>query len=108
MTDRPEYTPLSAVLPRLYWMVFGNIILLLTVVTTMMGSFQNLVVASVVFWANATCMVIVRYLDIRFFRGETVDSQVATMAHWRKYGLLLFIGSAFAWALTLLLRTLLI
>lgn len=108
MTSRPEYTPLSTVLPRLYWMVFGNIILLLTAVTTMLGSFQNLLVASLVFWADVICMVIIRYLDIRFFQGETVDSQAATLSHWKKYSISLFVGSALAWSLTLFLRTLLI
>ena len=104
MTDRPEYTPLSAVLPRLYWMVFGNIILLLTAVTTMLGSFQNLAVATIMFWVNASCMVIVRYVDIRFLRGETVDSQTATLGHWKKYTVSFLAGAALTWALTILLR----
>ena len=108
MNDHPGtgYTPLSAVLPRLYWMVFGNIILLLTAVTTVLGSFQNLLVASFVFWANAICMVIIRYLDIRYFQGETSDGQMATMAQWKKYSISLLIASAFTWALTLMLRVL--
>lgn len=108
MNDHPriEYTPLSAVLSRLYWMVFGNIILLLTALTTVLGSSQNLLVPSVVFWANAICMVIIRYLDIRYLQGETVDGQVATMDHWKKYSGSLLLASAFTWALTLMLRVL--
>jgi hypothetical protein len=108
MNSRPEYTPLSAVLPRLYWMVFGNIFLVLTALTTALGSFQNLLVASLLFWVNVICMAVIRYLDIRFFRGETVDSTVATLSHWKKYSVSLFVVSALVWSFVLLFRTMLI
>jgi hypothetical protein len=105
-TSETEYTPLSAVLPRLYWMVFGNIILLLTAVTTMLRAFQDLHLASLVFWANAACMVIIRYLDVRYLRGETADSQAATIAHWKRYSIFLLVGAASTWALTITIRVL--
>jgi hypothetical protein len=99
-----EHTPFSAVLPRIYWMLFGNIILLLTALTTALGSFQSLTAASAVFWLNTVCMVVVRYLDIRHFQGSTVDGQVATMAHWKKYSVSLLVMSASIWALILMLQ----
>jgi len=50
------------------------------------------------YFLTLASLVAVRYVDIRYFKGETGESgTLATMADWRKYALLLVSGSAAAW-----------
>ena len=51
------------------------------------------------FWVTVAAMVLVRYIDITRFNGQTSDNQPATLAHWRKYILLLLAVSAAMWVL---------
>jgi len=106
MSDHPEiqYTPFSAAFARLYWMVFGTIILLFTAITVAFGSFQNIQAAGVIYWGDVFCMIIVRYLDIRYLRGETVDCQPATMKDWKRYSVFLVIASLVIWVFISIVR----
>jgi hypothetical protein len=107
MSDHPEiqYTPFSAVFARVYWMVFGSLILLITAITVASGTFQNIYAAGVIYWLDVFCMIIVRYLDIRYLRGETVDCRPATWRDWKRYTVFLLITSAAIWALIWTVRS---
>jgi hypothetical protein len=55
--------------------------------------------ADVVFWSAAAALVLARYLDIKFYSGSTATGQPASMAHWRKYAVVLLICLAAVWTL---------
>jgi multisubunit Na+/H+ antiporter MnhE subunit len=76
-------------------MILGNAVLYLSAVFIVIhhGSFSP---ADVVFGAVVASCVGLRYLDIKYLKGETASGEPATLAHWRRYSLLL---GAFALAL---------
>lgn len=43
------------------------------------------------------CLVGVRYIDIKYFMGETMNGQRTSLSHWRRYTirLLIFVGFLF-------------
>ncbi len=45
----------------------------------------------------AGCLVAVRYADIRYLGGRTAEGVPATMAHWRRYVLVLMVASTAVW-----------
>jgi hypothetical protein len=69
-------------------MVLGNALLYLSVVFIVKhrGSFS---LADVALGAVAAGCVGLRYLDIKYLKGQTASGETATLAHWRRYSLLL-------------------
>jgi hypothetical protein len=59
----------------------------------------SIAAADAVFWATAGLVIAVRYLDIKRFHGQTVTSQPATMAHWRRYAVFMLGISLVIWSL---------
>lgn len=103
MPDRPEVRYVSGVglLIRLYWMLFGNSALLILALFIATHKYDMLLVASLAYFAIIVSMVVVRYVDIRFFNGETVDGRPATMEHWRRYAMIIAIAGLAAWLVAL-------
>jgi hypothetical protein len=49
--------------------------------------------ADILFWLFAIGLILVRFVDIRFLKGETMDNQPATLKHWLRYSLVLLIAA---------------
>lgn len=76
------------VLSRLYWLVLGNVLgagLLFTIVEKRVA-FPS--VWDVAFVLSIVSLIVVRYVDIRHFKGETCFGEPSTMDHWRRYACL--------------------
>ena len=71
------------ILVRLTWIFGGIAVLLYSAVYIAMGKGSGLV--DIFFLLAAIGIVLVRFVDIRFFKGETLDNQPATLKHWRRY-----------------------
>jgi hypothetical protein len=69
-------------------MILGNAALYLSAVFIAKhhGSFS---LADVAFGAVVPTCVGLRYLDIKYLKGQTASGEPATLAHWRRYSLLL-------------------
>jgi hypothetical protein len=80
-------------------MLLGNFALALSAIFIALNAGASLCLADAVFWAAAASMVGIRYLDIARFRGQTVMSEPATMAHWRRYVVVLPAVSLGVWGL---------
>ena len=83
-------------LVRLGWMLFGSAILLFSAI----GIIQHegfLSVADGAFWAALAACIVLRYIDIKYFKGHAASGQPATMVHWRRYALTLLILGAAVW-----------
>lgn len=53
------------------------------------------VLADIIFLLFTLGLVLVRFVDIRYLKGETMDGDPATLKHWRRYTLRLLIFAGF-------------
>ena len=104
MSKRDEkiiHNSVPGLLARLFWMVVGNFILFISTIFILQNEQGRIFhTADVVFISTVVVLIIVRYLDIRFWGGLTVTDSIATMANWRKYALLLLGLSAAVWVIS--------
>ncbi len=87
----------AGVLARLWWMLLGNVVLALSAVFILHNTSGFFHPADVVFWIVAVSLVLVRYVDIRYFNGLTATGAPASTKHWIKYTVMLIVCSAAAW-----------
>ena len=82
---------------RLWWMAIGNVILLMFagLILRSGGGFS---IWDVAFWATAASLVVVRYADIRYWKGLTRDGEPADMKHWRNHALITAVASGLLFA----------
>jgi uncharacterized membrane protein len=98
--DRPEEHPaetslLGCLIPT-FWMLIGNGILALSALAIAAGE-TLFGVADVFYWATVGCLLAARYADIRYFAGKTSEGKSATMAHYRRYSIILCVVSGVVW-----------
>ena len=88
-----------SILARLFWMAIGNVVLVMSCVSISQQKGAMFQTADVVFWITVSFLILVRYLDIKLWDGQTAMGIPATMAHWKKYSILLLAGSTAVWLL---------
>jgi hypothetical protein len=84
---------------RIFWSLIGNIILVFLAVKI----FQKQTLLSIfdlLYWVLVPLLVMVRYCDIKYLKGITVEGLPATMTQWRKYVKYLVFISTGLWLLT--------
>lgn len=91
-----EGTGCLPALPRLLWMFGGPITLIFCLLYMVLGR-ATLAVDSI-YVLSVCSMVVVRYLDIKLYKGEKFNGQPATLNHWRRYSLALLLGAAVLFA----------
>lgn len=84
-SDQSQGDPPAGCLLRLFWMLAGNAILLLSIFSISQHRSSIFGVWDIVYWAIVLAVLTARYLDIQYFNGTTVDDEPATMSHWRRY-----------------------
>jgi hypothetical protein len=84
---------------RLFWMLFGNALLAFSIIFLLHNKGGFLHPADGVFWGTVAALVLVRYLDIRFWNGQTAAGMPASSRHWVKYVAILLVVSTTAWIL---------
>jgi hypothetical protein len=94
---RSEPTGCLPGLLRLVWVLLGNAALFFFAVFIAMRMAP--VVMDLAFLALVIGLLVVRYVDITKFKGETSEGQPATLEDWRRYAVWLAVGSAALWAL---------
>ncbi|HOX27003.1 MAG TPA: hypothetical protein PLL30_14890 [Candidatus Krumholzibacteria bacterium] len=82
---------------RFFWMALGNIGLFVGALLIARGTAPTAVTAAYAWLVVA--LVVVRYLDIARFDGRTTENEPATMAHWRRYTVLLVVIAGGLWVL---------
>ncbi len=100
--DQPveKYDSILSLFAKFFWTLLGNAILFFTAVSIFLHKGEMLHTADIVFWVTVAALIIVRYLDIKFFNGLTATGLPASMTHWRKYTVVLLICSAVIWVLS--------
>jgi len=97
ITDR-QSTP-SGVLARLWWMLLGNMLLVLSLLFILRHEGGFFHPADWVFWIGVASLVFVRFLDVKFLDGQTATGKHASMADWIRYVVLLLACSAVLWGI---------
>jgi hypothetical protein len=99
--SNPAHSSMTGLLLRSFWMVFGVLGLLAIGGGLWARSGDSVALWSVLFWLDVGLIVAARYVDIRYFHGETVESKPADLGHWARHTLGL-VPSALAFWLVLL------
>jgi len=99
--DQPtdKYDSLLGLFARLLWMLLGNLVLVITAIFIAQyreGVFHT---ADGIFWITAGVLILVRYLDIKFWGGATGMGKPASMADWRSYVMILLGCCTAGWLL---------
>ncbi|MDI6808570.1 MAG: hypothetical protein QME66_06260 [Candidatus Eisenbacteria bacterium] len=89
---------------RLYWMCFGNIIAVLLLVLIIEKPAKFLSAFDAAYWFTFGSLVLVRYADVRYFRGLTADGSPASLVHWRRYAVILTVAALGTWLLAHFLK----
>jgi hypothetical protein len=83
---------------RMFWSLIGNAILFFLAA----GIYRTQTAISIFdieFLGVVLLLIIVRYLDIKYLKGVTVEGLPATMEHWRKYVKHILLISSGLWIL---------
>ena len=108
MTDLPpkdqehEATPVAGLLLRLFWMAFGVLSLQAIAVGLWTRTSEVVLWWSLLFWANVGLLVAARYVDIRYYGGETVDFEPADLGHWRRHTAALTLAAFAVWIIAVM------
>lgn len=97
-SDTAPHTPAMAVALRLFWLLFGNIVLVagLAFILTRADA-ASLVAIDLGYWVVVAALLAARRIDITRYHGATADGDPATLSHWRRYALGLVPLSGAAW-----------
>jgi hypothetical protein len=109
MQDSPDSKPssssssLSAAAARLFWMILGNGLLIGLSLYIAFNAGKSVLIPSCLYLLNLVCMILVRFIDVRFLNGLTADGEPATMRHWTRYSIILSGIAAGLWGVAFLL-----
>lgn len=92
-----------SILVRLIW-IFGVSLLVFGAIFIIQGKAPDL--ADAIFWLFTLVLILVRYVDIRYLKGETSDNKPATLKHWRRYSVMVLIGAGLLYLLAKIIRPL--
>jgi hypothetical protein len=83
------------VLARLFWIMGGNAVLLFCALYISLGKATFAVY--LIYVLATISLVVVRFIDIKYFMGETLNGERASLSHWGRYALrlLIFAGIIF-------------
>lgn len=82
-------------LVRLIW-IFGAI--LLVYVALFIAQRKGGILPELGLFVLAALIIFVRYLDIRYLKGETMDNKPATLRDWRRYAVKMAVAAAALYA----------
>ncbi|MDP3767066.1 MAG: hypothetical protein Q8S13_03550 [Dehalococcoidia bacterium] len=92
----PEYQSPAGRVTRIFWMGFGNIALVMAVLSIYKSAGWS--IADLAFWLIVGLLIGARYIDIVRYKGTTAHGEPATMAHFKRYVAILLVAGAALWA----------
>lgn len=87
---------------RLFWMLGGVVILIFAGLDMVLKGNRALTI--VLYWLTVVAIIAARFVDIRFFRGETCNGKPATMRNWITHIALLLASSCVLFLVFMLLK----
>ena len=95
-TDTPT-TSICAVFLRLFWLFIGIMALAICAMFIAKDHDRSVSGVDAVYGLLIPLLILSRYLDVRFYKGDTAYGLPATMADWRHYSLYLTGFSLLGW-----------
>jgi hypothetical protein len=89
---------IAGLLARIFWMPVGSMVLAISMISIILHKGRMFNAADWVFWITIAALILVRYLDIKFWGGQTAAGEPASIKHWRKYTIVLIVISAAIWS----------
>jgi len=86
-----------SVLVRLTW-IFGGSFLIYGAIFIAQGKAPGL--ADTIFLLFTLGLLLVRFIDIRYLKGETLDNHPATLKDWRRYSVKMLIAAGLLYFLS--------
>lgn len=86
-------------LARFWWMFAGNMVFAFSLVFLLLNQGGFFHPADWVYWIAVASLVSVRYLDVRFWDGQTATGRRASMRDWSRYATLLLAGAVVVWGI---------
>jgi len=82
-------------LARLYWLAGGNVVLIFCAIYIVLRKAGFTVY--LLYVLSVISLIVIRFIDIKFFKGETMNGEPTSLGHWRRYtlGLLVFAGALY-------------
>lgn len=77
-------------------MAFGNIALVMAALWIYKSAGWS--IADFAFWLIVSLLIGARYIDIVRYKGTTIQGEPATMAHFKRYVLIVLMAGAAVWA----------
>ena len=101
---KPDSSPgCLSIVVRLTW-IFGASVLVFGAIFIVQGKVPGL--ADALLWLVALGLILARYVDIRYLKGETSDNKPATLKHWRRYSVVILIATGLLYLLAKILAPL--
>lgn len=98
-SDTPNNHIALGCLIRLYWMGLGNAVLFFSAILIAQRREDFLSELDAVYGSAVFSLVMFRYIDIKYFKGNTSTGEPATMAHWKRYMRAMLVLALFAWGM---------
>jgi hypothetical protein len=89
-----------SIVVRLTW-IFGVSLLVFGAIFIMKGNSPGL--ADILYWLIALGLILARYVDFKYLKGETSDNKPATLKHWRRYSVMLLMVASLLYILAKIL-----
>jgi hypothetical protein len=95
--DTEKYDSIFSLFVRVFWILLGNVILIVSVILIFQHKDWMIHSADGVFWGTVAALILARYLDIKLYNGLTATGKPASMSQWRKYAAVLLTCSTIVW-----------
>jgi hypothetical protein len=92
-----KYSSGFALLLRLYWMFIGHIAVIMAAVGICANQLQSSILINSLYFLAAICLPVSRYIEIKKYHGETAEGEPATMAHWKRFTIMVAAYSIALW-----------
>ena len=78
-------TTLSGLFVRLYWLILGNILLIMMAMLIFLNRESFFSGADLGYWGALALLIVARYVDVKRVHGLTSEGEPATMSHFKRY-----------------------
>jgi hypothetical protein len=97
----PEPTPSATPAPagcllRLFWMLIGNAIVYALLAMIAMNRVPFPSPFDAVVWVTVVLILVARRIEITRWAGQTASGEPATLAHWRRFAVIVVLVTAAA------------
>jgi hypothetical protein len=96
-TQDQKYDSSSGCLIHLFWLIVGNVALLIVAGQILFHTGGRFSVFDAIYWLFVVLILAARYADIRFFKGTTVDGKPSTLEDLRRHATILIISAGVIW-----------